>query len=84
MSTMSQVKISNKKTPIKQKITGSLHAETSPMIKGVNEASMQYNGTYTKSKNITMNYSMAMFSAPVYLNKNKGLIIANGYVNHNY
>ena len=76
--------MSNAQTPPKQRTPSSLHASTSPMLKGVNEASMKYKGTYTTSTNVVMKYPMAMFTAPLYLNENKELTIENGYVNHNF
>ena len=81
---MSQVKVSNKKTPTKQEITKSLYAATSLMLKDVNEASVQYKGTYTTSTNIVMSHSMAVFTAPLYLNEKKESTITNDCVNHNF
>jgi hypothetical protein len=73
--------MSNKKTSTKLKILRSRHA-TTLMLKGVNEASMQYKATHTRSTNIAMNYSMAICGALLYLNEHTELTIAIGYVNN--
>ena len=65
---MSQDNVSNAKTPTKQRNIKSLRASTSPTVKNVNKALMQYEWRYTPSTNIIMNYLVGVFAALLYLN----------------
>ena len=47
------------------------------MLKGVNEAPRMYKGLYTIQADIIMNFSIAPFTASLYLNKNNELTFTN-------
>ena len=53
------------------------------MLKNVDAASSQYR-RHTSNTTIEMKMTMMMFTAPLYLDGQKRLTIANRYVHHNY
>ena len=55
----------------------------SPMLTNVKSASNDYR-LYTENIHIKIRLAIMMFAAPLYINKDDKLTIANGYVNHNY
>ena len=69
-------------TPYKAKKKTSVQTN-SPMLTNDKSASNGYR-LYTENAHIKIRMTMMMFAAPLYINKDDELTIANGYVDHNF